>query len=381
MMMGTGSIFGTLLREPSVTFVCDTIAVKKILPDSFDLAICEIIAMKLCNHPCVLSNCSIKITDDFTTLIYMRRYCIDLEHAALTVVQKYSVTSDFISGVAHIHSAGLIHGDLKPANILLERLGDDFHAVVCDFGLTCADESIHYSPAHPLEYRAPEIGYGPSYKFTNAVDCWALGCLMLRLSLDRSIVYNENDELMMTAASLDSSMVACMILGLNVADRTRNLVALYSLSNKELGSIIRKKYPANVYRMYRDSGYVSLIRQFLRPKSNCRLDAASALSTIQRISSRTTAISTPRISISDLNDSCNIFEGMSEDLIIKCSPECRKLANYLHITYGQFNHGNYAALYAAAEICTGSTGVLGLIDRLYPDNGINQYVAKLLLAM
>lgn len=375
MRAGSGSIYGDIAycnaNAATISFVCDTVVLKKFPISLHDLAANEILALAACNHDCVLKPTTVKFTPD-AILLYMPRYDIDLENVKLTVREKYSVVADIIAGVAHIHSAGLIHGDLKPANILIRRF--PLRAVVCDLEISCVNEAgqTHYQPAYAPEYRAPEITSSPPYTFNTSADCWSIGCIMLRLSLNESYIGVVPDS--------DSSTIACALFGLPTSTRSANMQALYSLSRHDMGVRIKKKYRSH-YRMYRDSGYIPLMRHFLQPKSTRRLDAASALATIEKISEHHNHVTQPNISILSLPEvSCTIMEDR-EELFMKCSPDCRKLAGYLHSRYGDFPHGNYAALYIAAIVCNSSVGVTDILNSMYPNDSIVPYVTKILANM
>ena len=85
------------------------------------------------------------------------------------------------AGVAAIHAAGVVHGDIKPKNIMLEQLGSGFCLSIMDFGLArlyasqttvFTRESVAGTPG----YIAPELlqGSPPS----QATDVFALGVLL-----------------------------------------------------------------------------------------------------------------------------------------------------------------------------------------------------------
>lgn len=72
-----------------------------------------------------------------------------------------------------LHSAGYIHMDIKPANILVE--GDRF--ILCDFNISCAGEGAVQLDGDPI-YMAPEILRNRCFF---ASDVFSLGLLYLEL--------------------------------------------------------------------------------------------------------------------------------------------------------------------------------------------------------
>jgi serine/threonine protein kinase len=82
-------------------------------------------------------------------------------------------------GLHCLHSAGVVHRDLHPANILLSADND---VKICDFNLaredTPNDEKTYYV-THRW-YRAPELVM--QYRgFSKKVDVWSVGCIMAEL--------------------------------------------------------------------------------------------------------------------------------------------------------------------------------------------------------
>ncbi|PNW87622.1 hypothetical protein CHLRE_02g141806v5 [Chlamydomonas reinhardtii] len=88
-------------------------------------------------------------------------------------------------GMLHLHNANVIHGDLKPGNVLLSRSNKDrrgFVAKVADFGLSklLHDDTNHVLSDHvgTVAYSSPEAINGNHSK---ASDVWAFGVMLWEL--------------------------------------------------------------------------------------------------------------------------------------------------------------------------------------------------------
>ncbi|WP_170317134.1 serine/threonine-protein kinase [Acrocarpospora corrugata] len=81
-----------------------------------------------------------------------------------------------LAGIRHAHLCGVVHGDIKPENILLT--GD--RVVLTDFGIAALEEDTTSSQTIPLTrsaaYLAPERMRGE--RATQASDLWSLGATM-----------------------------------------------------------------------------------------------------------------------------------------------------------------------------------------------------------
>ncbi|ANZ73704.1 BA75_00031T0 [Komagataella pastoris] len=90
-----------------------------------------------------------------------------------------------LCGVKYIHSADVIHRDLKPGNILVTVLGN---LKICDFGLARGiNHQFMQGSSRPKDnaitnyvatrwYRAPELIFSRK-EYGKAVDMWAVGCI------------------------------------------------------------------------------------------------------------------------------------------------------------------------------------------------------------
>lgn len=87
----------------------------------------------------------------------------------------------------HAHGLGVVHRDVKPANVLLTAAPGGFHARLIDFGLARATGEVTLTATGALcgspAYLAPEVVRGRPA--TCAVDHYALGCVLFEMLAGR----------------------------------------------------------------------------------------------------------------------------------------------------------------------------------------------------
>ncbi|KFK36767.1 hypothetical protein AALP_AA4G167800 [Arabis alpina] len=96
-----------------------------------------------------------------------------------SLVQKFMF--QLCKGVAHCHSHGVLHRDLKPQNLLLDK--DKGILKIADLGLSRAFTVPLKSYTHEivtLWYRAPEVLLGSTH-YSTGVDIWSVGCIFAEM--------------------------------------------------------------------------------------------------------------------------------------------------------------------------------------------------------
>ncbi|OCB86133.1 CMGC/MAPK protein kinase [Sanghuangporus baumii] len=204
-VLGEGA-YGTVaaaLHEPTGTHV----AIKKILPFDHTLfclrTIRELKLLKFFSQTLVNDNI-ISILDiikppsldDFKEVYFVQ----ELMQADLhQVIRTQHLSNDhceyfvyqILRAIKSMHSADIVHRDMKPANILLNQNCD---LKVCDFGLArsvrpgapSSEPGLMTEYVATRWYRAPEIML--SFKmYTKAIDLWAVGCILAEMLMGKPL--------------------------------------------------------------------------------------------------------------------------------------------------------------------------------------------------
>ncbi|XP_020679185.1 serine/threonine-protein kinase GRIK1 [Dendrobium catenatum] len=141
----------------------------------------EVSIMKTLEHPNIIN--LIEVIDDpdsdrfFMVLEYVEGKCIcDASGQCGGIGEEISRRRlrDIISGLSYLHAHGVIHGDIKPENLLVTKGGA---VKIGDFSISHAFEDANdllwRSPGTPV-FTAPECCIGLNYHGKTA-DVWAVG--------------------------------------------------------------------------------------------------------------------------------------------------------------------------------------------------------------
>jgi serine/threonine protein kinase len=142
----------------------------------------EVSIMKECDSAWVVKSLGLKLPadpDDHAIIVmeFMSSGSIEKCVNALTAHQKVMAILSAILGLAATHAKGVIHGDIKPSNLLVDG---DFHAKLSDFGAALApDGTTTVSIPISTAYAGPEVLDGA--KPTVSADIYGLGHLICYL--------------------------------------------------------------------------------------------------------------------------------------------------------------------------------------------------------
>lgn len=132
--------------------------------------------------------------------IYMIFEYLDMDLKKLLDKHKPSFTPKLVKSYMHqmldaiafCHMHRILHRDLKPQNLLVDREG---HLKLADFGLARSFNLPMRTYTHEvvtLWYRAPEILLGTKF-YATGVDIWSLGCIFAEMILKRPLFPGDSE--------------------------------------------------------------------------------------------------------------------------------------------------------------------------------------------
>ncbi|KAG0181461.1 Mitogen-activated protein kinase [Apophysomyces sp. BC1021] len=154
-------------------------------------------------HPRIIGLKTLDIVDynNFNEIYLIQECCdttmTDIIHSRLELepVHYQWFMYQIFSALKYIHSANVLHRDLKPDNILVNQNCD---IRICDFGMArgfvsssplAAPAMTHYVVTR--WYRAPEIMLSRN-SYDKAIDLWSVGCIFAEL-LGRKVLFKGSN--------------------------------------------------------------------------------------------------------------------------------------------------------------------------------------------
>eukprot|EP00940_MAST-03C_sp_MAST-3C-sp2_P000277 g277.t1 len=174
----------------------EIIALKKIRLEAEDegipsTALREISLLKELQHCNIVRLYDVVHTEKKLTLVFeyldqdLKKY-LDQCDGGIDHKVLVSFLFQLIRGVGYCHRLRVLHRDLKPQNLLINREGE---LKLADFGLARAFGIPVRSYTHEvvtLWYRSPDVLLG-SRKYSTPVDVWSIGCIFAEMSNGRPL--------------------------------------------------------------------------------------------------------------------------------------------------------------------------------------------------
>src|SRR6516165_2824154 len=107
-----------------------------------------------------------------------------LKRSRLSVHEAVELAATVAEALHHAHKQGLVHRDIKPGNILLDRSGQSF---VADFGLALREQDVGKGPCYAgtPAYMSPEQARGEGHRVDGRRDIFSLGVVFYELLVGR----------------------------------------------------------------------------------------------------------------------------------------------------------------------------------------------------
>ncbi len=175
----------------------DIVALKKIRLEVEDegvpsTALREISVLKTLDHPNVVKLKDVEHSENRLYLVFeyldqdLKKYMDSCRRGPIDPLLVKSYVYQMLLGIEFCHKRGVMHRDLKPQNLLIDKSGN---LKLADFGLArafCIPVRAYTHEVITLWYRAPEILLGGRH-YSTGVDMWSIGCIFAELANKRPL--------------------------------------------------------------------------------------------------------------------------------------------------------------------------------------------------
>ncbi|GES83035.1 protein serine/threonine kinase [Rhizophagus clarus] len=174
----------------------EVVALKRIRLDNEEegvpcTAIREISLLKELKHPNIVRLYDVLHTEKKLTLVFeyldsdLKKF-LDTYGGDLDKDTIKQLMYQLLKGIAFCHEHRVLHRDLKPQNLLINKRGE---LKLADFGLARAFGIPVRSYSHEvvtLWYRAPDVLMG-SRQYSTSIDVWSAGCIFAEMASGRPL--------------------------------------------------------------------------------------------------------------------------------------------------------------------------------------------------
>eukprot|EP00232_Nephroselmis_pyriformis_P019008 CAMPEP_0182893668 /NCGR_PEP_ID=MMETSP0034_2-20130328/24611_1 /TAXON_ID=156128 /ORGANISM="Nephroselmis pyriformis, Strain CCMP717" /LENGTH=297 /DNA_ID=CAMNT_0025027425 /DNA_START=223 /DNA_END=1116 /DNA_ORIENTATION=- len=182
----------------------ESVALKKIRLEQEDegvpsTAIREISLLKELQHCNIVSLKDVVNSEKKLYLVFefieldLKKYMDSLQSQVIPADAVKSYMYQMLRGIAYCHSHRVLHRDLKPQNLLIDRGSTALK--LADFGLARAFGIPVRTYTHEvvtLWYRAPEILLGAKH-YSTPVDMWSVGCIFAEMVNHRPLFPGDSE--------------------------------------------------------------------------------------------------------------------------------------------------------------------------------------------
>jgi len=180
----------------------EVVALKKIKLESEEegipsTAIKEISLLKGLNHPNIVRLYDVQHGDKKLTLVFefldldLKKYFDEKGKPPVPVLKSFLY--QLLNGIAFCHEHRVLHRDLKPQNLLINK---KLELKLADFGLARSFGIPVRNKSHEvvtLWYRAPDVLMGSS-KYSASIDIWSAGCIFAEMTTGKPLFPGKNND-------------------------------------------------------------------------------------------------------------------------------------------------------------------------------------------